>query len=86
MTRRPGQSSFYVYEGPTPSYANYVMSLPPEEAFHIIDTYARITDMSYSQAYDLFSKADFLLSKINLRGRRYQYYDHPQNSRRHLFN
>lgn len=65
----------YIYDGPTPAYARHVLSLPPDEAFSIIDTFARHKHISYADANRFFTNADRLLSPYNLSRHRTQYYN-----------
>lgn len=65
-----------VYDGPTPSYARHVLSLPPDEAFSVIDTFARHKHISYSEANHLFNNAERVLSPFNLSRHRTHYYNY----------
>ena len=64
-----------VYDGPTPSYARHVLSLPPDEAFSIIDTFARHKHISYQDAHRMFTQTERVLSPFNLSRHRSHYYN-----------
>ena len=72
----PASNPSYIYDGPTPSYARHVLSLPPDEAFSIIDTFARHKRIPYSQANHLFNNAERVLSPYNLSRHRTHYYNY----------
>lgn len=64
---------FYVYDGPTRSYARHVLSLPPDEAFSIIDTFSRNKHISYQDAHRLFTNGPD--ATLNLSRHRTTYYN-----------
>lgn len=65
----------YIWDGPTPSYARHVLSLPPDQAFSIIDTFARHRHIPYQDANRFFTQAERLLSPYNLSRHRAHYYN-----------
>lgn len=63
----------YIYDGPTRSYARHVLSLPPDQAFSIIDTFSRHKHISYQDAHRLFTHGPD--ATYNLSRHRSHYYN-----------